>query len=290
MSQVTVYEYKATSTGPGVYSVSSSTDTPVSVGTEILSDGDEFVVDGKIYHYVGGADKAGTEVGFFAQAPNGSVHFFATSPIALGTETLTLNASQSFDTICFTAGTRIATPTGSVEVETLAIGDVVLTAEGREAPVKWLGRQTISTTFADPNRVVPIRIKAGALDENLPARDLLVSPCHAILVDGVLVHAGALVNGVTVVRETDVPTSFVYYHVELDDHSLILAEGVPAETFIDNIDRLGFDNWDEHERLYPESHAIRELTYPRAASARQVPVAIVRRLEARAGALVRDAA
>jgi hypothetical protein len=293
MSEVILYEYKTTPDGSGVYKVSSNPDTPVAVVTQILSNGDEFVVGGKIYQYIGGADSGGTEVGFFATAPNGSVHFFATSPIPPGTETLTLNASQSFDTICFMAGTLVATPDGAVAIEELVIGDVVLTAEGREAPVKWVGRQTISGLFADPNRVMPIRIKAGALDDNMPTRDLLVSPDHALLIDGILVHAAALVNGSSIVRETDVPESFVYYHVELDDHSLILADGVPAETFIDNVDRLAFDNWDEHERLYPEGHAILELSYPRAASARQVPVAIVRRLEARAGlvaAPVRDAA
>ncbi len=293
MSEVTVYEYNTTPGGPGVFTVASNPDTPVSVVTQVLSNGDEFVVAGKIYQYIGGADSGNTEVGFFATAPNGSVHFFSTSPIPPGSEVLTLNASQSFDTICFMAGTQVATARGPVAVETLTVGDVVLTAGGTEAPVRWVGRQTVSTTFADPIRVMPIRIKAGALDDNLPARDLLISPDHALLIDGVLVHAGALVNGRSIVRETDVPASFVYYHVELDDHALILAEGVPAETFIDNVDRLAFDNWGEHERLYPEGHAIRELAHPRAASARQVPAAILRRLEARTArgsAPVRDAA
>ncbi len=58
--------------------------------------------------------------------------------------------------------------------------------------------------------------------------------------------------------------------VELDDHSLIFAESVPAETFVDNVDRMNFDNWQEHQTLYPENRAIRELEYPRAKSHRQV--------------------
>jgi hypothetical protein len=189
------------------------------------------------------------------------------------------------DTICFMAGTLIRTPSGEVPVETLQRGDLVIAASGDVAPVQWLGRQTVSTIFADPMRVMPIRIKAGALAQNLPVRDLLVSPDHALLVDGILVHASALVNGLSIVRETNVPTTFVYYHVELADHSLILAEGVPAETFIDNVDRMAFDNWAEHEALYPEGAPIGEMDLPRAKSYRQVPGRIRERLMARAAAV-----
>lgn len=187
--------------------------------------------------------------------------------------------------ICFMAGTMIRTPDGERAVETLKRGDLVLTADGRTMPVSWLGRQTVSTVFADKLRVLPIRVKAGALGENVPCRDLLVSPDHALLVDGALIHAGALVNGSSVVREAAVPTVFTYYHVEVDDHSLILAENTPAETFVDNVDRLNFDNWAEHEALYPEGKAINELPYPRAQSHRQVPVSTRARLAARAEAI-----
>ena len=131
-------------------------------------------------------------------------------------------------------------------VESIKRGDLVTTADGRTVPVAWLGIQTVSRQFSDPLRVWPIRVKAGALDENVPSRDLLISPDHAILVDGALVQAGALVNGTSITREDRLPAKFTYYHVETDDHSLILAHNVPAETFVDNVDRLGFDNWREH--------------------------------------------
>jgi hypothetical protein len=176
------------------------------------------------------------------------------------------------ETICFMAGTMIRTPDGEVAVETLKRGDLVLTSDGLAQPVCWLGRQTVSTRFADPLRVLPVRIKAGALAENVPGRDLLLSPDHAVLVDGALIHAGALVNEVSILRETAVPEIFTYYHVELDDHSLVLAENTPAETFVDNVERLAFDNWAEHEALYPEGKSIAELPYPRAKGRRQVPV------------------
>lgn len=89
-------------------------------------------------------------------------------------------------------------------------------------------------------------------------------------------------NGTSIVRETDVPETFTYYHVELDDHSLILAENTPAETFVDNVDRLAFDNWDEYEALYPEGKPIVEMPYPRAKAHRQVPRSIRERLVERA--------
>ena len=95
-------------------------------------------------------------------------------------------------------------------------------------------------------------------------------------------QAGALINGTSIIRETTVPDVWVYYHVELDDHSLILAEGAPAETFVDNADRLNFDNWDEFQALYPNGKAVEELPYPRAKARRQVPVSIRLRLAERA--------
>jgi hypothetical protein len=174
-------------------------------------------------------------------------------------------------TICFMPGTRVCTPDGEAAVERLRIGDLVMTCAGTAVPVRWIGRQTVSTRFADPLRVLPIRIKAGALADNMPERDLLLSPDHAILVGDVLVQAGALVNGTSIVRETEVPEVFTYYHVECDGHELILAEGVPAETFVDKVERMAFDNWAEYEALYPQGKVIEELPYPRAAAFRQVP-------------------
>jgi hypothetical protein len=119
----------------------------------------------------------------------------------------------------------------------------------------------------------------------VPARDLLLSPDHAILVGKVLIQAGALVNGVSIVREAKIPKIFTYYHVELDDHSLILAENTPSETFIDNVDRIAFDNWAEHEAAYPNGKPLVEMPYPRAKAHRQVPSAIRARLAECAKAL-----
>ncbi|MGJ4952594.1 Hint domain-containing protein [Bradyrhizobium sp. HKCCYLS20291] len=247
------------------------------------------------YDFVGQADAkdhGSTLSGIIVQGPNGTYYFLTDSPYSgnLNGVNGKLTITSYETTICFYAGTQIKTPDGEVAVETLKRGDQVRTHDGRVATVDWLGVQTVSLRFADRLRVLPIRIKAGALGDNVPARDLLVSPDHAILVEGALIHAGALVNGTSIVRETDVPTTFTYYHVEVEDHSLILAENTPAETFVDNIDRLHFDNWAEHEALYPNGKPINELPYPRAKSHRQVPVATRVMLAARAQELVPGAA
>lgn len=183
-------------------------------------------------------------------------------------------ASDTETVLCFCAGTRIATPAGDTAVETLKMGDLVLTAAGEARPVRWLGRSDVSALFADPLRSAPIRITAGALGMNLPARDLCVSPAHAIFLNEVLVEAAALVNGTTILREP-ITADFSYYHVELDNHELLISEGLATESFVDNVDRMHFSNW--ATRRTPET-PITEMAYPRAKSARQLPMTIRKQL------------
>ncbi len=195
------------------------------------------------------------------------------------------------DVSCFLEGTRIATPAGERAVETLGIGDLVTTADGRSAAVRWVGRRTMRPEgengyrFADPLVYLPICIRAGALGQALPRRDLLLSTDHAVLIDGLLVQAGALVNGVSVLRQTRLPETFTYYHIELPDHALVLAEGVPAETFVDNVTRMGFDNWAEHEALYGNEPSIAEMPWPRVQSRRQMPMELREQMDDYARAL-----
>ncbi len=193
-----------------------------------------------------------------------------------------------YDMACFMPGTRIRTPDGEASVETLSRGDLVMTVAGRAAPVEWIGRRVVSTMFADPLRVLPIRIKANAFADNVPSRDLLLSPDHALFIEGVLANAGALVNGSSVVRETDVAMRFTYYHIELDEHALVFAENTPAETFVDNVEHAVFDNWREYLALYPQGKPIVELPYPRAKAHRQVPLAIRKLLLERAAMMLPD--
>jgi Hint domain len=213
--------------------------------------------------------------------PDVVIRLDSADSITLENVTLSNLVSADFQFVCFMADTMISTPCGEAAIQTLRRGDSVMTADNRIAVISWIGRQTVSTRFADPVRCLHIRIRAGALGDGEPSRDLLVSPDHAILIDDVLIQAGALVNGTSIVRETNVPETFTYYHIELDDHSLILAENTPAETFVDNVDRMGFDNWAEYEALYPMGKAVVDMPYPRAKSWRQVPRSTGERLAER---------
>ena len=302
-----------------VYDVSVSDLFDVKVGTKIgagsavttadsspvLTLGNQFQdsdISGKLT-YVGTAERNGKAIGFIGyDKSTGQTYLFADVPVTSknyfldyslgpndplpGNFNINTGHAQSGDAPhCFMAGTLVTTPSGTAAVETLKIGDAVVLHEGGTAPVTWVGRQTVSTVFADKLRVLPVRIKAGALAEGMPDRDLLISPEHAVLLGDVLVQAGALVNGSSITREIQVPETFTYYHVEVANHALILAAGVPAETFVDNVDRLAFDNWAEHEALYGSDRTIAEMAYPRAKSQRQVPQTTSDALLARADAL-----
>ena len=195
-----------------------------------------------------------------------------------GAKTITPYDSVNNNPMCFLEGTLIATPDGLRLVETLQAGDHVLTVAGTAEPVRWMGVRKMAARFTDKLYGYPVRICAGSLAKGIPMRDLLLSPGHAVLIDGVLINAGVLVNGQSITRETVMPEFFTYYHVELSSHALVLAEGVAAETFVDNADRMNFDNWHTH----PDGASIQEMNLPRGKSLRQVPASIRTRLLNRA--------
>ncbi len=146
-------------------------------------------------------------------------------------------------TVCYASGTAIATPRGAAAVEALRPGDTVLARrDGAWTPqtVRWVGQFSVDLTrHPCPDSAAPVLIRAGAISAGVPARDLRVSPDHAVWVDGALIPARLLVNGATVARDRAV-RRVTYHHVELDRHALLLAEGLPAESYLDTGNRAQF--------------------------------------------------
>jgi hypothetical protein len=167
----------------------------------------------------------------FGFAPNSD----SAVPYGLSNFDLTVTSSSIEITFasCFATGTLIETARGQVAVETLAIADRVSLATGGLAPVNWLGhRRQIDGEV--------VRIRAHALGRQSPNRDLIVSADHGMFLDGVLVQAGLLVNGETIVRGSRDEVTF--WHVELDRRAILLAENAQAESCIDTGNRRQFGN------------------------------------------------
>jgi hypothetical protein len=147
--------------------------------------------------------------------------------------------------VCFAGGTRVLSAAGEIAVEQLRPGDQVVTlANGNRVlrPVKWVGYRRIDlSAHPRPDSVMPIRIARGAIVENVPHRDLLLSPDHALYLDGVLILARQLINGRTIHRDGAIRV-VRYFHVELDAHAILLAEGMPAESYLDTGNRGFFVN------------------------------------------------
>ncbi len=180
----------------------------------------------------------------------------ARNNIIEATGTVTSSAAPS--PACFAAGTAIATATGTVEVSRLHPGDMVRLARGGMAAVRWVGRRRVDCArHSRPWDVLPVRVRAGAFAPGVPARDLRLSPDHAVFADGdaeagapgVLIPVRHLLNGSTVVQER--AGAVTYFHVELAAHDVILAEGLPCESYLDTGNRGAFANGGAAVDLHP---------------------------------------
>jgi hypothetical protein len=137
---------------------------------------------------------------------------------------------------CFLRGTLIRGKDGYRPIETLAVGDLLPTHFSGTAAIRKLIRYTVHRdgTGAWPEDCRLVRINAGALGDNMPARDLFVTNAHAIFLDGVLVPVGSLVNGKTIsFDERAGVDALEYFHVEFDGHDVIDAEGALCESHRD---------------------------------------------------------
>ncbi|HQT67369.1 MAG: hypothetical protein B7Z78_01355 [Rhodospirillales bacterium 20-60-12] len=171
-----------------------------------------------------------------------------------------ITSAQTISAACFAAGTRIATATGGtkgeVKVETLRVGDVVRTMSGKMRPITWVGHRDIDITrHPKPESVRPVRVRAGALAEQIPARDLILSPDHALYLEGRLVPVKDLIDGDLIAPMTGAQ-KVTYFHIELDGHDILLANGAPAESYLDTGNRFMFEDAGAPMILHPDLMAV----------------------------------
>jgi len=153
---------------------------------------------------------------------------------------------------CFLRGTMIRTSEGERKIEDLVVGDLLPTVFGEMRPIQWIGRYRYRKSHpanAWVRTILPIRIARSALGPDVPGADLYISEAHALLIDGVLVAAGNLVNDTTIfrydARELD---ELEFFHIKLERHDVIYAEGAPSETLLE-VDESAV-NFAEYLRQY----------------------------------------
>jgi collagen type I/II/III/V/XI/XXIV/XXVII alpha len=209
--------------------------------------GDDFVITGGTLSNLGVSNNNTLTVSDPGNGGTDQIMFAS----AISSSGFTIVNNNTIQVACFAAGTRIETATGYVPVEQLSAGDRVVTMDGRDEPIVWLGQRTVNcAAHPDPKRVWPVRISAGAFQLNVPCRDLFLSPDHAVLVDDALIPAKYLINGTSIVQVPE--RKVTYYHIELAEHDILLADGLPTESYLDTGDRSNFSNGGVPPRLHPD--------------------------------------
>ena len=152
---------------------------------------------------------------------------------------------------CFCTGVKILTSRGEVAVEALRVGDEVVTVAGALRPIRWIGRRALDLArHAAPERVQPYRVRQDAFGPGLPKRDLWLSPDHNIAFEGALIPVAALENGRSVAQMR--VERVVYWHVELDAHDVLYADGLPSESYLDTGNRTHFENGGAFVTAHPD--------------------------------------
>ncbi|MCI1530464.1 MAG: Hint domain-containing protein [Acetobacter sp.] len=147
---------------------------------------------------------------------------------------------------CFLAGSMIRTTAGEVAVEALRIGDEVIAFDWQNKkdivrPVVWVGKTHVTARHDLPDDEAgwPVRILKNAIAENIPHKDMLITAEHCLFFKDRFVPARMLVNGVSVFYDKSI-SSYDYYHVETEQHSVITADGMLTESYLDTGNRSTF--------------------------------------------------
>jgi hypothetical protein len=155
--------------------------------------------------------------------------------------------------VCFVSGTLILAPQGEVKIDDLRIGDLVTTVTGEMKPIKWIAKLRFEKQNAKtwPYDVRPVRIAKDALGEGMPKRDLYLSQAHMVYLGGMLISAASLLNGTTIAVVQPEGELLEYFHLELDSHHVVLAEGAPCESLLVSAhSRERFDNYQDYLDRY----------------------------------------
>lgn len=261
------------------------------VNIENLKDGDRLGVDGTQVttatlsaNNVALTTTSGTPIQVKSVTYDSS---YKDAPTQGETQTITIDSGQGV--ICFLAGSMVATPNGVVAVENIRRGDEVLTFVNgvtHVRPVVWAGmaQATVNPALPDDMAGYPVRILADAIAPGVPYQDLLVTAEHGIFANGMLVPARMLVNGSSIFFDRSI-TEYAYYHVETAEHSIIMANGMLTESYLDTGNRRNFvsdgnvvtigakaKNWAEHAAvpLGTARHVVEPIWRVLAARAAQV--------------------
>lgn len=235
--------------GGGTIEIAAGT-TPSIIGyITNITDNDTIIIDGMTadnYTYVDGIytlTSNGTPI-------NGTSSFQLPAANEGTKFTVTTQNGKTYlnavDVVCFLAGSMIRTVDGDVSVENIQIGDEVITFDwktGAESvrPVVWAGvaRATVHAGMSDDQAGYPVRILKNAVAEGMPYRDLLITAEHCLFFDGKFVPARMLVNGSSIFYDKSI-TTYDYYHIETAEHSVVSANGMLTESYLDTGNRRSF--------------------------------------------------
>ena len=174
------------------------------------------------------------------QKTDGSNLYISASP------TDTINGHQYNDAtiVCFLPGSLITTPSGTRAIEDLSVDDEIIAyIDGTTAPrrVTWAGQAhcTVRPGLPDDQAGYPVRILKDAIADGVPFKDMLITAEHCLFFDGKFVPARMLVNGRSIFFDKSI-TSYDYYHIETEDHSVIMADGMLTESYLDTGNRRSF--------------------------------------------------
>ena len=217
-------------------------------GTTLAQFGTGDSLDLRGFTYVPGLTSSGVSGNMLTVTNGASTEGFTLSNGAAAYTTSSDNAGGTLvqAVVCFASGTLIRTTRGEIAVEDLRVNDLATTTSGQSRPIRWIGHRNVDGKACIGNDRLsdatwPVRVRRHAFGFNQPFQDLYLSPSHSVCVDAggeKLVPIYALINGSTIVRAP--VDEVVYWHIELDRHDILFANGLPAESYYDMADHRAF--------------------------------------------------